>query len=238
MIHIPLIKSVVEGSSLKDNLVAAYEFEETTGTVCYDSHATNNGTINGATINQTGIIEKCYDFDGSSSYVQIDGSNFEFERTDEFSISFWANQDVSSWGSIISTEGNTVNYPGLLVVFTTRTLWIQLGANVSNTRIIVTIPLGSLNTWVHYAFSYDGSSTGAGIKVYKDGIAQITTVVADNLTSSMVTGADLFIGKRASSIHYFNGGIDQLFVWKDRALTEDENTWLYGSGNGRSYSEL
>ena len=34
-----------------------------------------------------------------------------------------------------------------------------------------------------------------------------------------------------------DGRLDQVGVWK-RVLTADERTWLYNSGNGRSYTEI
>src|SRR6056297_3914362 len=68
------------GNGLKNNLISVWEFDETSGTTAFDSNGSNDGTINGATINQTGKIDKAFDFDGSNDYVSI-SHNTELEQS-------------------------------------------------------------------------------------------------------------------------------------------------------------
>jgi len=56
--------------NLTRDIIAYWKLDETSGTVAEDSVAgTYNGTIEGATINQVGKINKSYDFDGSNDYL-------------------------------------------------------------------------------------------------------------------------------------------------------------------------
>jgi len=43
---------------LTDDLVSYYKLDETSGTTAVDSFGSNDGTVNGATVNQTGKIGK------------------------------------------------------------------------------------------------------------------------------------------------------------------------------------
>jgi hypothetical protein len=64
--------------------------------------------------------------------------------------------------------------------------------------------------------------------------------VASTSTSGQapVTGAsDFNIGRRQAGDFYTDGLIDQVGIWK-RKLTSDEITYLYNSGNGRSYADF
>ena len=53
------------------SLVAAYNCNETSGSTCNDAYSTNDMTISGATVNQTGKIDKCYNYDGSNDYKRL-----------------------------------------------------------------------------------------------------------------------------------------------------------------------
>jgi hypothetical protein len=51
------------------------------------------------------------------------------------------------------------------------------------------------------AYSYDGSSTAAGVKVYIDGVLETTTVEGNSLTSSIIgTGQSFLIGQQQGTV--------------------------------------
>lgn len=75
--------------ALTTDLISYYKFDETTGTTANDAVGSNDGTINGATINQTGKIGKAYDFDGSGDYISLPSMTF---------------QTISVWVYIDSTQ--------------------------------------------------------------------------------------------------------------------------------------
>ena len=75
--------------------VAHYKLDETSGSTAIDSSGNgNDGTINGATVNQIGYNGSvgAYSFDGTDDYVDIGHiSSLNFSRTDNFTISCWVN---------------------------------------------------------------------------------------------------------------------------------------------------
>lgn len=61
-------------TALKTDLISCWELDELTGTTATDAHGSNDGTITGCTLGVQGIVsnlEKCYDFDGTSDYVDV-----------------------------------------------------------------------------------------------------------------------------------------------------------------------
>ncbi|QEG39182.1 DUF1553 domain-containing protein [Roseimaritima ulvae] len=57
----------------------------------------------------------------------------------------------------------------------------------------VTLPRGG---WAHVCFTYDGSGTAAGVKIYVNGQLQKTKVVGDALSGSIRTPAPMWLGRR------------------------------------------
>ena len=111
---------------------------------------------------------------------------------------------------------------------------MQMRRDVTNVRLIVTSPVGSLNTWVHYVVTYNGNSLPSGIKMYKDGVSQTVTTVASNLDGSIITNEDVFFGKRPSNIQYLTGLLDEYIVC-GRELKDIEVKQLYNSDSGLLY---
>ena len=80
----------VESNLLKDSVLAVCELDETEGITAYDSYDSNDGTNYNATINQTGIVDKAYDFNGSSAYLEFPPEQFRFNPlTESYSVSMW-----------------------------------------------------------------------------------------------------------------------------------------------------
>ncbi len=89
----------------------------------------------------------------------------------------------------------------------------------NNTNHSISTP-HTLNTWVHYAFTYDGSRS----RIYKNGILIGTTVqnistVSNNSFSMGVT--------EGGGIGYLNGAVDELKIY-NRALSASEVYEIYG----------
>lgn len=56
-------------------------------------------TNNGATVDNSGKIGKCYSFDGSDDYIQL--TNFNMSNMSEFSISCWIKPTSSNLNSYL-----------------------------------------------------------------------------------------------------------------------------------------
>ncbi len=86
------------------------------------------------------------------------------------------------------------------------------------------------NQWVHLAFTYDGSSRAAGVRVYLDGQPAEVEVVRDGLWKDFVYGGgepDLAIGHRFRDSGFKDGLVDELHVF-NRALTPIEVAHVAG----------
>ena len=70
------------------------------------------------------------------------------------------------------------------------------------------------NTWHFAAFTYNGTT----IKLYVDGIVQVTTNTIGNITHD---ASPFNIGARNTNGDFFNGAIDDVAIW-NRSLTAQE----------------
>lgn len=89
-------------------------------------------------------------------------------------------------------------------------------------------------TWYMVSCRHDATANEVTIDVNEDADTPITA--AHN--SGVFNGTAAFrLGSLASDSLYFDGLIDEVGFWT-RELTDAEITWLYNSGNGRSYADI
>ena len=158
-------------------------------------------------------------------------TNFDFDRTDSFSIAAWINPLESTPGSIIISKelwGSTgwllVEFSGKINMYLTAH-WefgqaIQVGT-------VAAIPSGE---WHHIAMTYDGSGCASGVRLYIDGERASTITSVDNLAYSILTDAEVWIGGRAQSSwdgSSYDGSIDELAIYR-RTLPDREIRALAG----------
>src|SRR5258705_11802099 len=90
------------------------------------------------------------------------------------------------------------------------------------------------NAWHHLGFTYDGSRTAAGIKIYLDGSLIVGVLENQNPSGSMATSDSLQLGYWALSspadARVYNGVIDELSVYS-RARSSDEIVAIYAAGS-------
>lgn len=82
------------------------------------------------------------------------------------------------------------------------------------------------------AWTYDGSATAAGLRLYVDGRPAAVTVQADRLTDTIRTETPFAIGRRGPHSTNFTGGIDEVRLY-DRVLTAEEVAVLAGGDDYR-----
>lgn len=177
------------------------------------------------------------DFNGSNWLSA--GGGLVFERNRPFSASAWIKGgaqdsailgDMDQSGSqkgwefhVGSTEngapGNSVtvwlnnDYPAV-------SIQVNASANVLDGR------------WHHVAFSYDGGSTAAGLRIYIDGSPAAASAALDTLTADIAgNGTAVFnIGSRMQGVaHNFTGGIDEAALF-GHELNASEVLAIYQSG--------
>jgi len=207
------------------NFKAVYHLDEATGSTSKDSTGSGyNCTPTGNPTQGTGEIKGALTFNGSTQYVSaVNPSGMNFERTDPFTVSYWAKPNTASTARelAVSKIMNTGPYTGWNCMMngygalqSTGVVTFDLTSNPGVSEALVhTSSATNMNdgNWHLYHFTSNGSSTAAGLKIYEDGIAQATTTQFDNLTASIRSTADFDIsGQQGGNL--FNGAIDEVHV--------------------------
>jgi Concanavalin A-like lectin/glucanases superfamily/Galactose oxidase-like, Early set domain/Bacterial Ig domain len=201
-------------------LVAAYGFEETSGTAVSDSSpAANPGTISGAAARTAaGKIGRAIDFDGVNDYVSVADAN-SLDLSTGMTLEAWVQLDtVSSWRTTILKEK-----PGGLVyaLYANSSSArpqgeIVTGAGAGTDRLAGIGPALTAGTWTHLALTYDN----AQLRLYKNGVQ---VVQAASTGAIQASANPLRIGGNAIWGEYTDGRIDEVRVY-NRALSAAEIT--------------
>ncbi len=202
-----------------NNLVAAYGFNENTGTIANDNSGNNNtGTLtNGPAWSAAGKYGAAILFDGTNDFVNINDAN-SLDLTNGMTIEAWVNpSDLTGFKTIICKDRTATSYTYTLAAnnnaSNVNNQRPNSRARTANTnRTITGTSKLPLNTWSHVASTYDG----ANFRLYVNGVQVATLATTGNLT---ITTDPLRIGgTTALSAQYFAGLIDEVRIY-NRALT-------------------
>ena len=196
-----------------NGLVAAYGFEETSGTAVTDaSPARNHGVITGAARTASGRYGRALSFDGVDDVVTIADAR-SLDLSGGMTLEAWVRPSaLSGWRSIVLKER-----PGGLAY--------SLYAHDNAPRPAATIFAGQevsavgaaalpLNVWSHVAATYDGTN----VRLYVNGVLAGALVAGGELPA---TDDPLRIGGNLIWGEYFAGRIDEVRVY-NRALSAGE----------------
>jgi fibronectin type 3 domain-containing protein len=196
-------------------LVAAYSFDEGSGTTVTDlSGKGNSGTVSGPTWNAAGKFGSALSFDGVNDWVTVADSN-TLDLTTGMTLEAWVNPSAlgTSWRTAVFKE--TSNYYAYALYPNTGTTRpsgnMLVGATDYDQRGSAAL---TLNTWTHLATTYDG----ANLRLYVNGTQVGTQAASGSITTS--TGA-LRIGGNNIWSEWFQGRIDEVRVY-NRALSATE----------------
>lgn len=157
-----------------------------------------------------GHYSQSHTFDGGE-YVQTTTNtpaNFEY------------NQPFSGGGWIFPTD----NAAGTEYIFDHRSVTVgwgffnggtyldffMVGNNVAEIKATYTLPQ---NTWSYVFFTYDGSGTLGGVKIYVNGLSQTVTLTGSFPTTTIQNNGNLFIGSRFSAANFMVGQFDNLKIY-------------------------
>ncbi|WP_035615876.1 lamin tail domain-containing protein [Haloferula sp. BvORR071] len=167
------------------------------------------------------------------------GTNFNFERYQAFSASAWIkggpqdsaivgdmvqSDDFQGWELHVGTDVNGANTQSV-------TVWLIHDYPSDALQVNASVPVLD-DLWHHVAFTYDGSSTAAGLKIYIDGVDANATAGIDNLGGNIANGllAPLNIGTRMNgAYHTFTGAIDEVAIFNN-ALAAGEIASIFSAG--------
>ena len=196
-------------------LVAAYGFDEGSGTSTADQSGTgNNGTLSNTSWAGAGLGKygNALSFNGTNSLVNV-ADSASLHLTTGMTLEAWVKPTaLSSWNTVLFKE-RTGYYADALYANTGSN---RPSANAYTTvdndiRATAQVPLA---TWTHLAATYDGSV----LALYVNGVQAATLIASGSIISS--TGA-LRIGGNTIWGEYFNGLIDEVRIYS-RALSATE----------------
>lgn len=174
-------------------------------------------------------------FDGVNESV-IMGNILGFEFDDSFSGSCWF-KTTATGGYLFSKVANFPTLRGWgIAMVASGGLGVFIQSDVSfpivNPNRLQVDTNNSFNdgAWHHVCFTYDGSSSAAGVTIYVDGVLQAVTVIFDSLSGTIVSATNFSIAARTGGAGaFFAGRIDEVSVF-DKELTSADVSLLYNSG--------
>jgi hypothetical protein len=207
----------------------------------------NDGTpINETTWTNSGISGGAYVFDGDGDYINISNeNNFDFERTDNFSIFAWIKaepmtdgQQETIFAKGVLAAGNV--YRGYDLILTNGTGdHAQVMAHLVNDwggedRIQVKGSTTNLDdgNWHFVGYTYNGTSNASGVSMYVDGNSETETILFNTLSLTILNDINPRVGTRGDGNEPFNGTIDEVIVY-NRTLTPEQIAAIYNSGTPR-----
>jgi hypothetical protein len=216
------------GSNVPANLVAWYKLDETVAGPAVNSAnpGTYDGTTTGATINQTGQIDKCYSFDGLDDYVAADPADW---TATAYTVALWVKAGVvfqAQWTGLFNNDSAGSDFQ------------IDVdGTDPGNYRSAGNgnLLFGAVTTdWVHLAVTWNGAT----VQLYYNGAP------TNSVAKAPGTAGENFgvyeIGRNRGDTIFFNGLIDDVRVY-DRDLLQSEIQVLAGvvpeinvQGNGNN----
>ncbi len=205
----------VSNTAAPTGLVAAYGFEETSGTAVNDSSpAKNNGTaVGGAISTASGRFGRALSFDGVNDKVEVPDSA-SLELVNALTVEAWVQPKSSRLHAPVVTK-ETSNYytykleaggevKGIPEGFISDAPWSWEDAEDTKA-----LPNG---TWSHLAMTYDGTN----MRLYVNGTLVSTRIAA----KPTVNGLKLMIGAYKTS-NFYEGLIDEVRIY-NRALSTSE----------------
>ncbi len=204
---------LLEDRAMPAGLVAAFAFDEGTGSTAGDSSGSfNAGTIANATWSTQGRFGNALSFNGTNALVTINDAD-SLDLTAQMTLEAWVRPSaINGWETVIMKDrpdglayglfggdplASFITPPGTSSVF---------GVTTANS-----LPLDS---WSHLATTYDGTT----VKLYVNGSLISSQPTAETIATS---SNPLQIGGNAIWGEYFAGLIDEVRVY-NRALTAAE----------------
>jgi chitodextrinase len=194
-------------------LVAAYAFDDASGTAAADATGNGNaGTVSGATWT-IGRFGTALSFDGTNDWVTV-ADSASLDLTAGMTVEAWVLPTAlgTAWRTVVmkETSGNHV-----YALYANRNTQVPTGeADVGSVQGATGTSALALSAWSHVAVTYDGSA----LRLYVNGALAGQQSASGGIRTS--NGA-LRMGGNGIWGEWFQGRIDEVRIY-DRALTQSE----------------
>ncbi len=238
--ELPAEYSAITASSedLSNGLVGLWHFNEDSWSGAPLEVKDNSGksfdgaAFGGANTTTTGVFNGAASI-GASQGIDFGNSVFNYPSTQAFSGCTWLNaSSLATTGALFSRMKNSSPFTGWLVeTHLSGKISFELVATAvtDQIRVISQNDLLKINTWQQFCFTYDGSSSAAGVVLYLNAMAVPTTTTYDNLVNPItIAGVPFNIGA-FQSVESFRGKLDEAAIW-NRVLTAAEIVQFYRRG--------
>jgi hypothetical protein len=112
---------------------------------------------------------------------------------------------------LMGHNNSAANYQGYGIEWTGAALSVVIANSLSGAngiRVSTNAFTPVIGTWYHVCYTYDGSQTAAGVKIYVNNVLQAVTVNQDNLTLTIQNNGVYFaVGARNAANSFFAGTI-------------------------------
>src|SRR5437762_6304513 len=200
-------------ASAQTGLVAAYAFDEGTGTTVADASGNNRtGTISGATWTTAGRYGSALTFDGTTAKVTAPNAA-SLGLTTGMTLEAWVYPTVAPTGWRAVIDKNVDGYYLMASSGPNNRPAVGGTWTAGNQNLAAPSAL-AVNTWTHLAATFDG----AMVRLYVNGVQVASQAQATPLrttTGTLQIGADSYAGEN------FAGRIDEVRIY-NRALTAAE----------------
>lgn len=227
------------------NLISWWKMNETSG-VRYDSHGSNDLSDPVSVGYGTGKVGNAAHFiNANNDYINhADNADLSVAAQDVgfygwFNIdSLWDNArfTILAKQDVIYDEYRIDVYKPVAqsARFITTIRKADNSGAVATDWSTVGVPYVSASTWYFVAWWYDHSAQTEYLQINNGTVYSVNHAVDlfyDNI-------AVFTFGAHSNWNWWFNGLLDEWCMFKDYFLTADERTWMYNSGNGRTYEDI
>ncbi len=227
--------------SVITSLVAYWALDEASGNAS-DAHGSATLTDNGSRGTRTGLVSGARDFAGTgAAFSRTDDAALSLGADTAFSFAGWALTDVDATNRVILAKGGSSG-PGTGSAYylyqsnTGGAFSLTVGNGSSSATVSDTSAFAFLNppynVWHFVAVWHDPATDVLGMQIDNG-----TPITAAWSGGTQDEAGNFTFGYEPNWLLQWDGGLDEWGFWK-KVLTSDERTWLYNSGNGRSYADI
>jgi len=196
-----------------------------------------------------GKIGQAIRSDAAGQYI-ADGYNSAFERVEPFTISFWINipKDFERAHVLYNGNNRIQGYRGWDIVLDSNRVHFRLNHAhpYQSLEIRSSEPL-KLNEWVHFVWTYDGTSKAKGMRLYRNGKPISTEILRDHVYRSTKPYFDpdatvykpyegMIIGNRHYDQDFTGGMLDEIRIL-NREADDLVAQYLYDNQTGKTAFE-